>query len=246
MIAQRASVARRVIGSVEGIASRSRGLKGVRTGVSFVGVPGQGNSDIDGEVLEGPLRGNSGRVMVGIPFEGMFMAPKVVGFGEEGQGRELKSKVGSINGRLKGETSGGAMVLAEGKGSGGSMTMVPQKAGGKRSKLAPGIKGDGEQAVVLFEDSIGDGAWRDRRAASACKFKILIILMVRGDKRKVRITWHQRIRGKGRHRNRGNIKKDMGNQLGEGSRREADAHIGRVESGVLQEQGGGFAGNIGC
>ena len=104
----RALVARRVIGSVEGIASRSCGLKGVRTGMSFVGLPGQGNSDIDGEVLEGPLRRSSGGVMVGIPFEGMFVLPKVVSFGEEGQGRERKSKVGSINGRLTGETSGGA------------------------------------------------------------------------------------------------------------------------------------------
>ena len=36
----RAAVARRVIGSVESIASRGRGLKRVRAGLSFVSMPG--------------------------------------------------------------------------------------------------------------------------------------------------------------------------------------------------------------
>ena len=201
-----ASVPRGVKGSVEGVAGRSRGLKRVRAGLSFVGVAGQGNGEIDGKVLEGPLRGNSGRVMAGIPFEGMFVAPKAVGFGEECKGRKLKSKMSGINGRLKGETSSGAVVLSEREGCGRLTATVPQKAGGERSKLAAGIKCDGEQAEVLFKDSIGDGAGGNGRAAAASKFEILVVLMVRGDKGKVRITRRRRMRGKGRHRNRGNIK----------------------------------------
>ena len=126
----RASVVRGIVRSMESVAGGGSGLKWMGNGLGFIGMPGQGNSDVDSEVLNGPLRRNNSGVMAGVPVMRVFMSPEAVGFGEKGKGRELEGQVGHINSRLKGETLGRMMVLIKQEGSGGFTAMVPEKAEG--------------------------------------------------------------------------------------------------------------------
>ena len=80
----RASVARGIVRGIEGVAGGGCGLKGMVKGLGFISMPGQGDGDVDGKVLNGPLRRNNSRVVVGIPVIWVFMLPEAVGLGEEG------------------------------------------------------------------------------------------------------------------------------------------------------------------